>query len=61
MSIFTSAADPDSETFADNRDYVEGLNQTLRERLAVVAGGGREALIERHHKRGKLLARERVS
>ena len=60
MSILNSAIDPASETFADNRDYVDGLNTTLRERLAVVAGGGREALIDRHHKRGKLLARERI-
>ena len=60
MSILNSAVDPASETFSENRDYVDGLNATLRERLAVVAGGGREALLDRHHKRGKLLARERI-
>jgi 3-methylcrotonyl-CoA carboxylase beta subunit len=60
MSVFNSAIDLGSETFAENHAFVEGLNGTLRERLAVVAGGGREALIDRHHKRGKLLARERI-
>jgi 3-methylcrotonyl-CoA carboxylase beta subunit len=60
MSILNSSIDTADDDFARNRDHVENLNTTLRERLAVVAGGGREALIDRHHQRGKLLARERI-
>ena len=60
MSVINSTIDRGSKIFAENHAFVEGLNGTLRERLAVVAGGGREALIDRHHKRGKLLARERI-
>ena len=60
MAILQSAIDTGTADFRDNAAHIEALTTTLRQRLAVVAGGGREALIERHHARGKLLARERI-
>ncbi len=60
MAVFQSSIDTTGALFRDNADHIETLNTTLRARLAEVTGGGREALIERHHARGKFLARERI-
>jgi len=60
MAALHSTLDPNSATFRDNAGHISSLTTTLRERMVVVTGGGREALIERHHARGKLLARERI-
>ncbi len=60
MTVIQSGVDARSVIFRDNAEHAVNLNTTLRERLAVVVGGGREALIDRHHARGKLLARERI-
>ena len=58
--ILESRVDRLAPSFAENRSRMETLVAELRERTARVAeGGGREA-IERHHSRGKLLARERI-
>src|SRR6266581_8916144 len=39
---------------------MEALVAEIRERTALVAGGGGERALERHRSRGKLLARERI-
>src|SRR5437763_1250321 len=39
---------------------MEALVSELRERTALVAGGGGEKALERHRSRGKLSARERI-
>ena len=46
--------------FKANRDANRALAEDLRERLDRVALGGGEEYVNRHHERGKLLARERI-
>ena len=55
-----SAAQPSSPEFQANAEWMRGLVTELREREAVVRAGGGERSVERHHARGKLLARERI-
>jgi 3-methylcrotonyl-CoA carboxylase beta subunit len=55
-----SALDPSSSDFASNAEAMRGLVAELREKLAVVAGGGGKASRARHTSRGKMLARQRV-
>jgi acetyl-CoA carboxylase carboxyltransferase component len=55
-----SNLDPSSAEYVRNREHMAGLVAELGEHLGEArAGGGREA-IDRHRKRGKLLARERI-
>src|SRR3954452_6142625 len=49
-----------TDDFARRQDRMEQLVAELRERSVRVAAGGGERAVERHHARGKLLARERV-
>ena len=49
-----------TDEVARRRERVEALVEELRERTAAVAAGGGERAVERHHSRGKLLARERI-
>src|SRR6478609_7697824 len=49
-----------TDDFARRQSQVEQLVEELRERSALVAAGGGERAVERHHARGKLLARERI-
>jgi 3-methylcrotonyl-CoA carboxylase beta subunit/propionyl-CoA carboxylase len=51
---------PGDSEFSANRDWMQSIVEELRERQAQVRAGGGPALVERHHSRGKLLARERV-
>ena len=55
-----SAVQPSSPEFRANAEWMHGLVSELREREAVVRGGGGERSVDRHHGRGKLLARERI-
>jgi 3-methylcrotonyl-CoA carboxylase beta subunit len=55
-----SGVDPTSSDFARNVDAMKALVAELRNKLAIVAGGGGEAARARHISRGKMLARERV-
>ncbi len=48
------------EAFERRRTHMEALTAELRERSALVAGGGGEKALERHRARGKLTARERI-
>ncbi|HWW48971.1 MAG TPA: carboxyl transferase domain-containing protein [Xanthobacteraceae bacterium] len=55
-----SAIDPASAEFATNAEAMRGLVADLREKLSAVAAGGGEVSRQRHIKRGKMLARERI-
>ncbi|MDT4941086.1 MAG: acyl-CoA carboxylase subunit beta [Pseudonocardiales bacterium] len=60
MSVLKSSVDPGSPEFVANRAaLLEQLAAIDVEHAKAVAGGG-EKYVERHHKRGKLLVRERV-
>jgi acetyl-CoA carboxylase carboxyltransferase component len=60
VAILETRVDRGSEEFAANRARMEELVAELRERSARVAEGGGGEAVERHHSRGKLLARERI-
>ncbi len=55
-----SSIDPNSEEFRENAAWMRGLVEELRERESVVRAGGGPRSVDRHHGRGKLLARERI-
>lgn len=60
MSKITSQVNRNSEAFKANVAFHDGLAAQLRERINEAINGGRDHLIERHRKRGKLLPRERI-
>ncbi len=62
MRRYDSRIDTGSATFEENRAAYTQLVKTLRERqeFAISGGRGRERSIERHHERGKFLARDRI-
>src|SRR5213595_2694769 len=55
-----SSIDPASSDFTRNAEAMRALVAELRDKLALVAGGGGEVSRTRHTARGKMLARERV-
>ncbi|MDE2893027.1 MAG: methylcrotonoyl-CoA carboxylase [Chloroflexota bacterium] len=55
-----STVDTGSAEFGENAAWMRGLVEELREHEAVVRGGGGQRSVDRHHSRGKLLARERI-
>ncbi|RJQ78820.1 acyl-CoA carboxylase subunit beta [Pseudonocardiaceae bacterium YIM PH 21723] len=60
MTIVKSTVDKNSELYQGNRDaLLEKLGKLAEEHAKTLAGGGPK-YTERHHKRGKLLARERI-
>src|SRR5208337_4580032 len=60
MPILPSRIDPRSETFiANRRAMLEKLDRLAALQRKAILGGG-ERYVERHHRRGKLLPRERV-
>ena len=60
MPKIESAIVTGSARFKANRDYYQGLLETLRKALAHSIDGGGKVLVDRHHKRGKMLVRERI-
>jgi acetyl-CoA carboxylase carboxyltransferase component len=60
VSVLASAVDRGADEFARRQERMEALVAELRERTALVAGGGGDEAMERHRSRGKLAARERV-
>ena len=60
VSPLQSSINVDGEDFRANREHMLALVTELRERQAVAQRGGGTVQIERHHSRGKLLARERI-
>jgi acetyl-CoA carboxylase carboxyltransferase component len=60
MEVLRSNADTRSETYRANREgFLEQITY-LNEQLALVRAGGGEKYVQRHIKRGKLMARERI-
>lgn len=60
MSALKSRLDPAGDRYAANRaDMLAKLEALAAEHGKALAGGG-EKYVQRHHKRGKLLARERI-
>ncbi len=59
-SPIQSTVNTGSAEFQENAAWMRGLVEELREREAVVRAGGGARSVERHHARGKLLARERI-
>lgn len=55
-----SAVQPSSPEFRANAEWMRSLVTELREREAAARSAGGERAVERHHARGKLLARERI-
>jgi 3-methylcrotonyl-CoA carboxylase beta subunit len=55
-----SHLDAGSEEFLRNREHMRGLVVELERQLERTRAGGGEKAVERHHARGKLLARERI-
>jgi 3-methylcrotonyl-CoA carboxylase beta subunit len=60
MSTIATRVDRQSATFLKNLAHYDALLDELRARHAHVLAGGGEKLVERHHQRGKMLARERI-
>lgn len=60
MTVLVSTVDPTDEAFQANRTAMEGLLAEHDEQLALAVGGGGPRYVERHRRRGKLLARERI-
>jgi acetyl-CoA carboxylase carboxyltransferase component len=60
MTILASEVDTTSATYVSNRDVQSAAVAALNEQLRRVAAGGGERYTQRHHDRGKLLARERI-
>jgi acetyl-CoA carboxylase carboxyltransferase component len=55
-----SRLDVDSDSYRDNRERMGELVAELNGHLERARAGGGETAVERHHARGKLLARERI-
>ena len=60
MSKITSKVNKNSEGYRENYAYHSELAEELHTRMADAVTGGRDHLIDRHRKRGKLLPRERI-
>ncbi|MCZ6770451.1 MAG: methylcrotonoyl-CoA carboxylase [Proteobacteria bacterium] len=60
MSRLNSRIDVHSESYLTNREQYSRLLDTLRQRTAQAMAGGHEKLRDRHHQRGKILARDRI-
>jgi 3-methylcrotonyl-CoA carboxylase beta subunit len=54
-------AEPFSETFAANRRQMDGLLASLQADVEIALKGGGKTAVDRHHSRGKMLPRERIS
>jgi acetyl-CoA carboxylase carboxyltransferase component len=60
VTVLKTAVDPASAEYAANRDsLLQRIADVEAEQAKAVAGGGAK-YVERHHKRGKLLVRERI-
>src|ERR1700730_12478749 len=60
MTVLTSEVDVTSETYLKNHDVQSAAVAALNEQLQLVAAGGGDRYVQRHHDRGRLLARERI-
>ncbi|TNF30106.1 MAG: methylcrotonoyl-CoA carboxylase [Deltaproteobacteria bacterium] len=60
MDKLHSSIDRHSTDFKENQAFNLGLRQELMTKLEEVKKGGGDQYVDRHHKRGKLLPRERI-
>ncbi len=60
MRVLPTQVDTRSEVYAGNRQWFLGKLAELEAALAEVNAAGGPRYVERHHRRGKLMARERV-
>ncbi|HZN20472.1 MAG TPA: carboxyl transferase domain-containing protein [Micromonosporaceae bacterium] len=60
MPVLTSALDPRSQSYLDNRSAMLARLDELDQALDAARAGGGEKYVARHHARGKLLPRERI-
>ncbi|XVX20506.1 acyl-CoA carboxylase subunit beta [Actinomycetota bacterium] len=60
MTTLRSTFDPTSEEARANAEAMEAQLAEIDEQLAIAVAGGGEKYVERHHRRGKLTARERI-
>src|SRR3954451_10735912 len=60
MPVLPDRVDRDAPEFASRRESLLQQLSEIEAQLAIARGGGGEKYVERHRKRGKLLARERV-
>jgi len=60
MNVLKTKINTASSTFQENHAHYMNLLGTLRERHARVLKGGGEAMLQRHHERGKIQVRERI-
>ncbi len=60
MPVLSSALDRHSPEFAANREAMRERLAELDAALDQARAGGGERYVQRHHDRGKLLARERI-
>ncbi len=60
MSILRSTIDTGSETYRANRAAMEATLADYQALVAQAVAGGGDKYVERHHKRGRLLVRERI-
>src|ERR1051325_7085483 len=60
MPVLPDRVDRDAPEFAERRPALLEQLAELEPQLAIARGGGGEKYVERHRKRGKLLARERI-
>jgi acetyl-CoA carboxylase carboxyltransferase component len=60
VTVLTSEVDTSSETYRNNYAVQSTGVAALNEQLQLVAAGGGERYVKRHHDRGRLLARERI-
>ena len=58
--VLTSDVDATSEIYLKNREVQSTAVAALNEQLRLVAAGGGERYVKRHHDRGRMLARERI-
>jgi acyl-CoA carboxylase subunit beta len=60
VPVLTSSVDPASTEFRANRDAILAALQEVDAELSKARAGGGERYVERHRKRAKLLARQRI-
>jgi acetyl-CoA carboxylase carboxyltransferase component len=60
VPVLTTSVDPSSEAFQANRKAQLTLIDQFNEQLELAAAGGGDAYRARHHKRGRMLVRERL-
>ncbi len=60
MAVLTSALDPSAEAYQRNRAAQLAALAALGDQLALARAGGGPRYADRHHDRGRLLARERI-